>query len=124
MVSLPEEGRPRQRELPCWIDALMLPAGPGRRGGGPRPLNSVSCPLGPLPSGRSAGLRKPAMLTLEMICRAQHRLRGLVHRTPLIPSAALSDYLGAKVYLKLELLQKTGSFKPRGAFNKMLALSE
>ena len=55
------------------------------------------------------------MLSLEMICRAQHRLRGLVHRTPLVHSAALSDYLGAKVYLKLELLQKTGSFKPRGA---------
>jgi threonine dehydratase len=64
------------------------------------------------------------MLSLEMICRAQNRLRGLVHRTLLIHSAALSDYLGTKVYLKLELLQKTGSFKPRGAFNKMLSLSE
>jgi threonine dehydratase len=63
------------------------------------------------------------MLSLEMICRAQNRLRSLVHRTPLIHSAALSDYLGARVYLKLELLQKTGSFKPRGAFNKMLALT-
>jgi threonine dehydratase len=64
------------------------------------------------------------MLSLDMICRAQNRLRGLVHRTPLIHSAALSDHLGVKVYLKLELLQKTGSFKPRGAFNKMLSLSE
>src|SRR5215469_4629152 len=64
------------------------------------------------------------MLNLDMICQAQNRLRGLVHRTPLIPSAALSDYLGTKVFLKLELLQKTGSFKPRGAFNKMLSLSE
>ena len=63
------------------------------------------------------------MLSLDMICRAQNRLRGLVHRTPLIHSAALSDHLGVKVYLKLELLQKTGSFKPRGAFNKMLSLT-
>jgi threonine dehydratase len=62
-------------------------------------------------------------LTLDLICRAQHRLRGLVHRTPLVHSSALSAYLGAPVYLKLEFLQKTGSFKPRGAFNKMLALS-
>lgn len=63
------------------------------------------------------------MLTLDMICQAQHRLRGLLHRTPLIPSATLSRHLGAQVYLKLEFLQKTGSFKPRGAFNKMLSLS-
>jgi threonine dehydratase len=63
------------------------------------------------------------MLTLEMICQARNRLRGLVHRTPLVPSATLSEYLGTRVHLKLELLQKTGSFKPRGAFNKMLSLS-
>ncbi|OAI54826.1 pyridoxal-5'-phosphate-dependent protein subunit beta [Planctomycetaceae bacterium SCGC AG-212-F19] len=63
------------------------------------------------------------MLTLDLICQAQHRLRGRVHRTQLIPSAALSAYLGAPTYLKLECLQKTGSFKPRGAFNKMLSLS-
>ncbi|MHC5544571.1 pyridoxal-phosphate dependent enzyme, partial [Singulisphaera rosea] len=63
------------------------------------------------------------MLTLEMICQARHRLRGLLHRTPLIRSQALSERLGAEVYLKLECLQKTGSFKPRGAFNKMLSLS-
>lgn len=64
------------------------------------------------------------MLSLDLICRAQHRLRGFVRRTPLIPSAALSSHLGARVYLKLECLQKTGSFKPRGAFNKMLSLDE
>src|SRR5262245_62508497 len=63
------------------------------------------------------------MLPLNLICQAQHRLRGLVHRTPLVHSAALSTHLGAEVYLKLECLQKTGSFKPRGAFNKMLSLT-
>src|SRR5947208_14312607 len=62
--------------------------------------------------------------SLELICRAQHRLRGRVHRTPLIHSATLSAHLGAPTYLKLELLQKTGSFKPRGAFNRMLAMSD
>lgn len=64
------------------------------------------------------------MLSLDLICRARSRLHGLVHRTPLVYSAALSSLLGARVYLKLECLQKTGSFKPRGAFNKMLSLSE
>lgn len=59
-----------------------------------------------------------------MIAQASLRLRGLVHRTPLAPSAALSQRLGAEVYLKLECLQKTGSFKPRGALNKMLLLSD
>jgi len=63
------------------------------------------------------------MLTLDLICQAQHRLRGLLHRTPLVHSHALSAHLGANVFLKLECLQKTGSFKPRGAFNKMLSLS-
>jgi threonine dehydratase len=62
-------------------------------------------------------------LTLELICRAQQRLRGLVHRTPLIHSTTLSAHLGAPTYLKLECLQKTGSFKPRGAFNRILEMS-
>ena len=67
---------------------------------------------------------EPAMdLTLEMICRAQYRLRGLVRRTPLVHSTALSALLGAPTYLKLECLQKTGSFKPRGAFNRILEMS-
>jgi threonine dehydratase len=61
---------------------------------------------------------------LEKIAQARQRLHGLVHRTPLVHSSALSDRLGAAVYLKLECLQKTGSFKPRGAFNKLLSLSE
>src|SRR6266540_2396319 len=62
-------------------------------------------------------------LSLDLICRAQHRLRGRVHRTPLIHSATISAHLGAPTYLKLECLQKTGSFKPRGAFNRILAMS-
>lgn len=64
-----------------------------------------------------------ASLSLELVCQAQRRLRGLVHRTPLVHSTTLSAHLGAPVHLKLECLQKTGSFKPRGAFNKLLALS-
>jgi len=64
------------------------------------------------------------MLPLDTIRSARERIAGLVHRTPLVSSATLSKLLGASVHLKLECLQKTGSFKPRGAFNKMLTLSE
>ena len=63
------------------------------------------------------------MLSLQLIAQAQHRLRGLVKRTPLVVSDTLSRRLGARVSLKLECLQNTGSFKPRGAFNKMLTLT-
>lgn len=64
------------------------------------------------------------MLTLETIRLAQQRIRGRVTRTPLVSSTTLSRRLGCRVSLKLECFQKTGSFKPRGAFNRMLALSE
>ncbi len=43
-----------------------------------------------------------------------------VHRTPVVSSATLAREVGATVHLKLELLQKTGSFKPRGAVNQLL----
>ncbi|MGC9136501.1 threonine ammonia-lyase [Caldivirga sp.] len=43
--------------------------------------------------------------------------RGMIHRTPLYRSDTLSSFTNANVYLKLEALQKTGSFKVRGAFN-------
>src|SRR5438128_1280001 len=63
------------------------------------------------------------MLALEDVRHAQARLRRLLPRTPLVPSDTLSRLLGTRVSLKLECLQKTGSFKPRGAFNKLLSLS-
>ncbi|HET8622668.1 MAG TPA: pyridoxal-phosphate dependent enzyme, partial [Gemmatimonadales bacterium] len=54
---------------------------------------------------------------------AEGRIRPYVRETPLEPSPALSAATGADVYLKLETAQVTGSFKPRGAFNKLLALT-
>jgi len=62
-------------------------------------------------------------LSPELVLQAQQRLSGFLQRTPLMHSTTLSERLGVDVYLKLECLQKTGSFKPRGAFNKMLTLS-
>ena len=64
------------------------------------------------------------MITLGEIHSARERITGRVARTPLVSNATLSARLGASVYLKLELFQKTGSFKVRGAFNKVLSIPE
>jgi len=63
------------------------------------------------------------LVTREEIEAAKAVLAGRVHRTPTITSAYLSDRIGARVSLKLELFQKTGSFKVRGAVNRMAQLS-
>jgi len=62
------------------------------------------------------------LISLADIQSARERIRGRVARTPLVSSATLSARLGAQVFLKLELFQKTGSFKVRGAFNKALSI--
>lgn len=59
----------------------------------------------------------------EDIERARRRLAGIVRPTPLMRSATLDRMLGAEVYLKPENLQKTGSFKIRGAYNRIAALA-
>ncbi len=56
------------------------------------------------------------------ILKARDRLFGTVHHTPLEYSETFSKMSGGKVYLKCENLQKTGSFKVRGAFNKIAKL--
>src|SRR5271168_4633441 len=66
----------------------------------------------------------PANLNLEAI-RAAHRLIApRIHRTPVITCASLDQIAGARLYFKCENLQKTGSFKIRGATNAILQLSE
>jgi threonine dehydratase len=62
-------------------------------------------------------------LTLHEIYLAQQRIEPYITRTPLVRSALLSAQAGFEVWLKLENRQRTGSFKPRGALNKILALS-
>ena len=63
------------------------------------------------------------MITLEDIKQARETIGPYVKRTPLERSETLSRRLGTNVYVKYELFQKTGSFKPRGAFNTILSLS-
>ncbi len=55
---------------------------------------------------------------------AARRLAGVAEETPLLRSAALDELAGAEVLLKPEMLQRTGSFKFRGAYNRIAQLSE
>jgi threonine dehydratase len=64
----------------------------------------------------------PETVMLADIQNARQRIAPCVRRTPLTASAVLSERLKTNVYVKLELFQKTGSFKVRGAFNKALGL--
>lgn len=64
------------------------------------------------------------MLTLNDLLKAQKNLQGITHITNLDYSTTFSRIAGADVYLKTENLQKTGSFKIRGAYNKIAQLSE
>lgn len=63
-------------------------------------------------------------MNLDDIRQAALRIKPYVKRTPLEYSHSLSEKLGTNVYVKYELFQRTGSFKPRGAFNKLLQLSD
>lgn len=63
------------------------------------------------------------MVTLDQIKAAQQTIGGRIHRTPMVSSATLSERFGAPMWLKLENLQKTGSFKPRGVLNKIASLT-
>ena len=63
------------------------------------------------------------LVTLEDIGRAAGVIAPHVHRTPVAGSSYLGGLMGVDLYLKLEMFQKTGSFKPRGVLNRMAALS-
>ncbi len=62
------------------------------------------------------------MVTKERILSAYDRIRPFIHRTPLIHSRSFSRMSGSEVFIKAENLQKTGSFKVRGVFNKIMGL--
>jgi len=62
-------------------------------------------------------------LTLRDLYLAQARIAPLVRKIPLVSSPALAKLSGSEITLKLENLQETGSFKPRGAANKILSLN-
>lgn len=63
-------------------------------------------------------------MDITAIEEARERISPFIKRTPLEHSESLSQYLNTNVFVKLELFQKTGSFKVRGAFNKLISLSD
>lgn len=73
----------------------------------------------PVPKDPINRARLPADVVL-----AAHRIRPYVRDTPLDPSPFFSEITGCDVWLKLENLQQAGSFKQRGAFNKLLLMDE
>src|SRR5438477_253699 len=112
--------------------------------GGPRPVGepAVAAFLGsaaavapvrlagprPRRRGQHAGSGARPMTDLPVsiadIRKAEAAIAGTLTRTPLVRAAELSDLSGCKAYLKLETLQTTGSFKERGALNKLLTLGK
>jgi len=62
----------------------------------------------------------PSVADIEVAAR---RLAGVAVRTPLVNAPVLDTLLGARVFLKAETLQRTGSFKFRGAYNKVASIA-
>ena len=62
------------------------------------------------------------MITLSDIEAARERIRGGIYESPCVESIPLSQLTGAHIYCKLDYLQRTGSFKERGARNALLQL--
>jgi threonine dehydratase len=64
------------------------------------------------------------VISIDDVERAAQTIAGRLHRTPLLRSATLSDRLGANAFFKAELFQRTGSFKVRGALNRIAELTD
>jgi len=67
---------------------------------------------------------EPKLVELSDIIKAQKIIASYVHKTPIIPSTALGRRTAVNLYFKAEVFQKTGSFKPRGALNKLHSLTD
>jgi threonine dehydratase len=64
------------------------------------------------------------LLSLDDVLAARETIAGRLHRTPVFSSATLSRETGGNVFLKAELFQRTGAFKPRGVLNKLARLTD
>ncbi|WP_144475414.1 threonine ammonia-lyase [Cytobacillus oceanisediminis] len=62
-------------------------------------------------------------MNLDDVILAREKMKGIVHSTPLDYSKTFSTLSNNEIFLKLENLQKTGSFKVRGSYNKLISLS-
>jgi threonine dehydratase len=64
------------------------------------------------------------MINVDDVIAARARIRGGIYESPCVESIPLSELTGAHIYCKLDYLQRTGSFKERGARNALLLLPE
>src|SRR5260370_34370322 len=71
-----------------------------------------------------SGKKEPKAVTIADIWEAHKLLKPYLHHTPLTASRRLHDITGAEIYLKAENMQRSGSFKVRGASFKLSRLSE
>src|SRR5438094_10553033 len=78
-------------------------------------------PMSTAPSVETANYHPPSW---EAILAAHARIAPRIHRTPVLRSTSLNAVTGAQLFFKCENLQKTGSFKIRGASNAILSLTE
>ncbi len=69
-------------------------------------------------------MKEEADITLDHIENAARRIRGVTVHTPLITNPELDAATGGRILIKPECLQRTGSFKFRGAYNRLVQLSE
>ncbi len=72
----------------------------------------------------NAELEPAALPAFEDVLAAAARLDGIARRTPLLAGTPLDELTGGRILLKLESLQRTGSFKIRGAYNRLVQLDE
>src|SRR5262245_13591496 len=67
---------------------------------------------------------EPLAISFDDVAAARERIAGRIHRTPVIRARTLDEVAGRELYLKCENLQRAGSFKIRGATNRLLSMSE
>ncbi len=67
---------------------------------------------------------EPLAITYDDVAAAAERIAGRIRRTPVLRSRMLDEVAGRELYLKCENLQRAGSFKIRGATNRLLTLSD
>ncbi len=64
------------------------------------------------------------MITFDDVNNAYSILKNVVHKTPLLNSRSFNNITGLDVYFKAENFQRIGAFKIRGAYNKIVSLSQ
>lgn len=74
-------------------------------------------------TGAAEQLLDEGAFSADLVREAARRLDGIAHRTPVLTSTTLDGMSGAHLMLKAENLQRTGSFKFRGAYNAIASLS-